>query len=349
MEKPRAFVTLGMFIIDQFEYLDENGNDTGRPSKSEIGGGGTYAAIGARIWLPPEEVGMVVDRGPDFPPSMQKTLESYGRDMWLFRDQSNSETTKALNRYRGEHRGSVYSVLEAAHTDFVDVFSSFQYLTPRIRLTPHDLKQTPLERPKSLHFICSPARASVIVAEAREVQDWKPIAIYEPIPDRCIPEELPALTSILPQISVLSPNAEEALSLLSLPLPPTKASIEEAANIFVELGAKEAVVIRSGGLGAYVLTKEKGGKWIPAFWSSDDANEVVDVTGAGNTFLGGLGAGLQIADGDVYEASLYGTVSASFAIQQGGLPVFSEGQWNRDSPTRRLEVLRDRLKGGIQS
>ena len=28
MLEPRQFVTLGMFIIDEFEFLDENGNKT---------------------------------------------------------------------------------------------------------------------------------------------------------------------------------------------------------------------------------------------------------------------------------------------------------------------------------
>ncbi|KAK1228911.1 hypothetical protein PQX77_008069 [Marasmius sp. AFHP31] len=325
----RKFVTLGMFIIDQFEYLDDDGNETGRPSKSEIGGGGTYAAIGARIWFPPEEVGMIVDRGPDFPSSMQKTLASYGNDMWLFRERADSETTKALNSYRGEHR-------------------SFRYLTPRMRITPHDLKQTKLERPKSIHFICSPARASAILTERSQYSG------------SCCAFSAYIISSFDPHPS---PNAEEALSLLSIPLPPTKAAIEKAADRFLELGAKEAVVIRSGGLGAYVLTRARPGEWITAFWGAENVKEVIDVTGAGNSFLGGLAAGLDIADGDIYEgecvssailylsidhqisASLYATVSASFAIQQGGLPVFSEGLWNQDSPSRRLDVLK-KLRAG---
>ena len=65
---PRKFVTLGMFIIDEFLYLDESGGPTEKsipPQVSsansrlslvlnlphhQIGGGGTYANIGARIW-----------------------------------------------------------------------------------------------------------------------------------------------------------------------------------------------------------------------------------------------------------------------------------------------------------
>jgi hypothetical protein len=67
-----------------------------------------------------------------------------------------------------------------AHEHIID---RFQYSTPRIRLTPNDLRGTPLANPKMLHFICSPTRASVIMSEV-EAEGWKPITIYEPIPVR---------------------------------------------------------------------------------------------------------------------------------------------------------------------
>jgi len=97
---------------------------------------------------------------------------------------------------------------------------SFEYMTQRIRITPRDLCDTKLARPPVLHFICSPSRASAIVADVQEVHEWVPMTIYEPIPvrsfnfsaertsnmfmeDRCLPEELPALTKVLPLISIL--------------------------------------------------------------------------------------------------------------------------------------------------
>lgn len=78
-----------------------------------------------------------------------------------------------------------------------------------------------------------------------------------------------------------SPNAEEALSLLSIPIvhPIAKPVVEEAANRFLQLGTKNAVIIRSGALGAYLLTREAGGKWIDAYWTEADASKIVDVTG----------------------------------------------------------------------
>ena len=57
--------------------------------------------------LPPRETGMIVDKGVDFPPKMDAALRAYGEDMWFFRDQSPAGTTRAVNRYQGDHRGCV--------------------------------------------------------------------------------------------------------------------------------------------------------------------------------------------------------------------------------------------------
>ena len=55
--------------------------------------------------LPPNKVGMVVDRGYDFPADTQKKLDAYGGEMWLYRDDASRGTTRALNEYRGDFRG----------------------------------------------------------------------------------------------------------------------------------------------------------------------------------------------------------------------------------------------------
>ncbi|KAL7282156.1 hypothetical protein ACG7TL_003625 [Trametes sanguinea] len=337
-DNAREFVSLGMFIIDEFSFADEHGNPTGKTQPPQIGGGGTYATIGARIWLPPSSIGMIIDRGNDFSPQIQQALDAYGPDMWLYRDNPNRGTTRAINSYRGETRG-------------------FDYLVPRIRITPRDLHGTKLERARMIHFICSPTRANAIMSEVKADKDWHPTTVYEPIPDRCIPEELPALKEVLPDLNVLSPNADEALSLLSMPLPPTRELVEEACRRFLDMGVGPngtgAVVIRSGAMGACIAQREQPFSWVDAYWSGPgSSSKVVDVTGAGNSFLGGLGAGLALTNGDIWEATLYASVSASFIIEQEGLPrlthaVDETGRqvelWNGDSPQRRLKELQDRL------
>ncbi|CCM03402.1 uncharacterized protein FIBRA_05533 [Fibroporia radiculosa] len=332
----RIIVSLGMFIIDDFQFHDDDDQPTGKilpPQESSC------LLAAEVVLLPAEAVGMIVDRGNDFPGSIQKQLDALGHHAWLFRDNNERVTTRALNSYKGDRRG-------------------FQYTTPRIRLTPRDLIGSDFQRPKMLHFICSPTRAATIVSEIKDEDGWNPITIYEPIPDRCIPEELPALINVLPSISVLSPNAEEALSLLSIPGPPTKTLVEEACGRLLQLGVgpqgEGVVVIRSGALGAFVASKGREGTWVPAFWNGDeDLKHVVDVTGAGNGFLGGMAAGLHITGGDTYEATLYGTISSSFIIEQEGLPHLTQRSdtighlgeyWNGDLPHRRLKVLQDRLQ-----
>lgn len=127
----------------------------------QIGGGGTNLN---QQRLPANHVGMVVDKGYDFPSAIETKLLSYGQDMWMFRDQPHHQTTRAINTYRGDYR-------------------DFKYLTPRIRITPRDLTGTKLAKPLALHFICSPTRATSIMSEIHEVESWgAPITIYEPIP-----------------------------------------------------------------------------------------------------------------------------------------------------------------------
>jgi hypothetical protein len=86
----------------------------------------------------------------------------------------------------------------------------------------------------------------------------------------------------------ISPNAEEALSLLSLPKLPTKTVVEYAANKFLDMGVDQAgegcVIIRSGAMGAYVATRAKGGQWFDAFWINN-TEKIIDVTGRSYSLL----------------------------------------------------------------
>ena len=162
---------------------------------------------------------------------------------------------------------------------------------------------------------------------------------------------------------MLSPNADEALSLLSITSPPTRSLIQESARKLLDYGVRDAVIIRSGAMGAFVLVRgSPKAWWVPAFWSSDDPEaegKVIDVTGAGNAFLGGLSAGWELAAGVsgaeiVLEAALHASVSASFTIEQYGLPTLDEGArfarvgmgetWNGDVPLRRLKLLKERVE-----
>ena len=81
-----------------------------------------------------------------------------------------------------------------------------------------------------------------------------------------------------------SPNAEEALAFLSMPMPPTKDLIEEACRRFLDMGVGSngngSVIIRSGALGACVGARSSPCRWVDALWTESDSGKVVDVTGS---------------------------------------------------------------------
>src|SRR6266850_1836546 len=54
--------------------------------------------------LPASEVGMIVDKGGDFPQEIDAALRKYGESMWFFREQEGQTTTRALNSYIDDHR-----------------------------------------------------------------------------------------------------------------------------------------------------------------------------------------------------------------------------------------------------
>jgi hypothetical protein len=54
--------------------------------------------------LPASEVGMIIDKGVDFPQEIDAALRTYGESMWFFREQPDAATTRSLNTYTGDHR-----------------------------------------------------------------------------------------------------------------------------------------------------------------------------------------------------------------------------------------------------
>jgi sugar/nucleoside kinase (ribokinase family) len=172
-----------------------------------------------------------------------------------------------------------------------------------------------------------PSRALEILAQLKEF-DWPTRTCYEPIPDSCTPESLEELLQVLPLVDVFSPNHEEAAGFFEVKEKDwagTKEEIERLAARFLELGAKDRVVVRSGALGMVGVSREEPMPvWIPAYQT--DASKVVDPvsadvvkascltsgqTGCGNSSLGGLLAGLSTGN-SLKESMIQASVSASF-------------------------------------
>lgn len=74
--------------------------------------------------------------------------------------------------------------------------------------------------------------------------------------------------------------------------------ISSACLQLARLNPRLAAIVRAGHLGCcYVCPTDTTPVWVPAYWQPDvqgwkDGDVVVDPTGAGNAFMGGLGAAL---------------------------------------------------------
>ncbi|CAK1360815.1 hypotheticalsprotein [Cercospora beticola] len=348
------FCTLGMFIID--DIYPPQGTDQD-PKLNVIGGAGTYSAIGARLFSPPPKsrsVGWIVDAGTDFPDELTNIVTSW--DTGVVIRPRPAPTTRGWNGYSGnQHR-------------------AFKYLTEKKRLTADDLTDT-LAAAKSFHLICSPLRAidqvKGILAKHKEpgtmadakstpsnnitsesfVSQSRPIFIWEPVPDLCTPEELQNTLEALHHVDLISPNHEELAAIFSYTHPdqPLKDVIEEHAQRLLDSGIgpqkQGAVVVRAGAEGCFVLTSSQK-RWLPAYHS--DSSRVIDPTGGGNGFLGGLAVGLVRTGFDVVEAARWGSVAASFTIEQVGMPILSSATddqaelWNNVNVLDRLAEYRKR-------
>lgn len=84
-----------------------------------------------------------------------------------------------------------------------------------------------------------------------------------------------------------SPNHLELQAILN-----STDDVETNARTFAAL-CPTPIAVRAGENGAYVLSKEWSG-WVPAYWRLGEEGHIVDVTGGGNAFMGGMLAGMVL-------------------------------------------------------
>jgi sugar/nucleoside kinase (ribokinase family) len=248
--------------------------------------------------------------------------------------------------------------------------AAFKYMTPKLRLDHEALVNTPLLWSKSFHLICSPLRCIDLVENVLRLRKEassdtpgpRPLFIWEPVPDLCIPAEYENCLRALRHVDVVSPNHGELGGFFG---EETNGKdyvnyrmIESLCNEWIQSGVgadgKGGIVVRCGKDGCYTTGPESR-SWMPAYHQS--ADKVVDPTGGGNGFLGGLAIGL-IRGGkapgiqNLQEAAIWGSISASFAIEQVGMPMLGSDEqketWNGVAVDQRLAEFKERLDIYVQ-
>src|SRR5579872_1974944 len=249
----RPVIIVGNLTVDDVIQPD------GSSQMGTLGGNSVHAAAAALTWT--EEVGVVARCGTDFPAEALDRLRAAGADTGGIRP-IDGPTVRNWVIYE------------------TDGSRSWVYRTPRGRSAevaprPGDLPDAWLDRTPApvVHVAAMPlAAADAIIRSVRDRADGAVITLDTHEDWRRGAEVLDAARLV----DVFVPSREELASLVGYDDP------SHAAAELISAGVK-CVVVKLGGGGALVAQPGSRPAWVPAAPA-----EVVDPTGAGDSFCGGF-------------------------------------------------------------
>ncbi|MDE0670582.1 MAG: PfkB family carbohydrate kinase [Caldilineaceae bacterium] len=278
--------TISNVIIDDIVLWD------GRTYMGTLGGSGSHAVVGMRTWNE-APLGLVGYLGDDAPEPFVAHLQRLGVSPVGLVHRAGLPTPRAWQLFEAD--GQRTEVFRTSLSEFVASQVRFDELNDELKQSSgfHVQWGGSMEETTRLVRQLKMANPSAVV-------------VFEPIDD-FLGLDRAAWAPLLQACDVFLPNLEEAATLTG------EASPAAMAAALLDWGA-DRVVIRMAEQGIWVQDRQ-GNRWqIPAV-----PTQVVDVTGAGNAFCGGLLAGL-VEDLPFLETALRGLVGASFAIEQVGVP-----------------------------
>ncbi len=260
-----------------------------------LGGAASYFAIAARFFAPVSIVAVV---GSDFKPEHERLFVENNIDI------------RALSRRKGETfrwHGRYHEDMNRRDTLKI-ALNVFQDFTPEL---------LPDQRSCDYLFLAN---------ISPEIQAWALAQVKSPkvaaadTMDHWINNDRAGLMKFLPQLDLLTINDEEARLLSG------EHNLVKAGRGILRMGPK-TVLVKRGEYGVLQFSRE-GMFAVPAY----PLEEVVDPTGAGDTFAGGL-MGFLGRNGRVNESVLrtgvvYGTVMASFVVEKFSLDRLTELTWD---------------------
>jgi sugar/nucleoside kinase (ribokinase family) len=308
-------------IIDDLVFPD------GRTAMGMLGGGGPQTAFGMRLpqlagWIAkPYQVGLVAGVGHDLPQPAREWLISVGIDLTGVRE-SELPTPRAWQVLEADgHRTQVWRV--EGRIIGAQLGRTLERMPPTYRgARGFHLGVHPGE--PDLEFIGQVRNLRPQTARGARRPPLVSLELFKPAHfAHSLSDE--GLRQLCNAADIFSPNLIEAQSLVG------GGSPDELARRLADAGAC-IVALRMGQQGSLVFVKATHALYhVPAVPTT-----VVDTTGAGNAYCGGFLAG-YVAQGDVLTAARYATVTASFLVEQAGLPPITKGL--RTEANRRLAWL----------
>jgi sugar/nucleoside kinase (ribokinase family) len=269
-----------------------------------LGGSASHAAIAASFFAPVRMVGVV---GEDFPKRYLNLYRRHGIDL------AGLQIVPGKTfHWSGEYEVNMNNRRTLATE--LGVFESFSPILPAVyRETPFVLLAN-IAPSLQHHVLDQMRRPKFVVADTMDL--WLNIA-------------LPDLLKLLKRVDGIVLNESEARQLTR------EENLFRAAEKIHRLGPK-CVIIKKGEHGA-ILSSKSGLFVAPAF----PLREVVDPTGAGDSFVGGMMGYLSTAkgpvEGNLRRAMIYGTVVASYCCE--GFGVNATHRITRSDIEKRVRAL----------
>ena len=251
-----------------------------------LGGSATYFSAAASLLTKVAVVGVV---GEDFPTAQLEFLTARGVDL------AGLETVPGRTfRWKGRY-GFDLNQAQTLETH-LNVFEKFDPKLGAVAKACDRLFLGNIDPELQLKVLTQVARPKLVCADTMNY--W-------------IGSKRQKLLELLPRVDVLLVNDAEVRELAG------ESNVMKAAAAARKMGAK-AVVVKRGEYGALLATEE-GHFYSPAF----PLHEVVDPTGAGDTFAGGFLGLLDRLDSNSTEALkqavVMGSTIASFTVEQFSL------------------------------
>ena len=327
------FLTLGNLTIDDVVTAE------GEIALEQLGGAGVYAAAGVRLWG--ESVALLSVVGSDFPEELLGALVAGGIDISCVErlDIPHGLRSRAFYFQDGSRTERIDEVpillspdveaLLGSKTRYTDFGSrKHRKAWPLFSPSPELIKSHHLKA-RFAHLAPGPIRNNRMNAMSLKQRTEGQITLTLDWPwwDYDNPTHIDV--ALLREIDFLLPSREN-LEMQSRFL--EEEAIFAAAENLLSYGL-DGIVVKQGSHGAHTFAQGwQEWKHIPIYPA-----RTVDPTGAGDAFCGGFLVGLA-RTGDIIQAAQYGSVSASFMIEDFG--VLNALHVTTDQAEARLEQYR---------
>lgn len=323
------YVVLGCLSIDNII------NAQGIKKLKQFGGNAAYGAAGMNLWKP-GSIGVVSRMGTDIPVEWLEQMKKSGIDVEGIRSVGMRHmmfSGMVYDEY-GDRNEVVFN--EDLESEESGLIKGFPVMTPKMVKEAHEnfaptIEDIPASYRDAKAVMIAARHFDRQLAYAQYFRKYNPDVriVMDTGNDYMKPQYKNELSELFSLVDVIIPSETEARALFG-----EECDLEAAVIALTELGAK-AAVIKVGKQGCIIYDSVTHKMvHVPVY-----AANVQDPTGAGDSFCGGFTVGLNETN-DLVQAAMYGTVSASFIIENFGVTPTLEIK--REMAEQRLELLKTR-------